>query len=126
MTSFEVELTASHIKNMSLSPRNEHLLITTVNDNEQISHNIFQLDLFLQMPSADPTMFLKPMRNIYKNKQNHRIVCSLLRSTPFFLTGTQIHSMESEIMDGALSFDIHPLHLYIAISFGFSTKIYAI
>ena len=126
VTGFEMGLTAPHIRGMALSPRNEHLLITGATESEQVSHYVFQLDLFLQLPNADPAMFLKPIRNIYRHKPNQRIVCSLLRNSPFFLTGTQIHSMESEIMDGALSFDIHPLHLYIAVSFGFSTKIYAV
>ena len=126
MVGFELGLTLPYIRSMSLSPRNHHLLISVASESEHVNHHIFQLGLFLQLPNADPLMFSKPLRNIYKHKPNNRITCSLLRDSPFFLTGTQVHSMENEIVDGALSFDVHPLHLYMAVSFGFSTKIYAI
>jgi hypothetical protein len=45
---------------------------------------------------------------------------------PVFLTGNLVHSLEGELIEGALSFDIHPYHLFLAVSFGFTTKVYAL
>lgn len=70
-------------------------------------------------------MFLKSIKYIYKNKPTDHIATSLVRELPIYLTGNLVHTSENELIDGALSFDIHPCHLFLAVSFGFTSKIYA-
>jgi hypothetical protein len=104
------------------------MLIVSTNgqeNKESFSYSIFQLELFMQLSNPDPNMFLKSIRYIYKNKSTDHIATSLVREMPIFLTGNLVHTSESEMIDGALSFDIHPQHLFMAVSFGFTSKIYA-
>ena len=65
---FKLDFARCAIRSMSLSPRNQHLLISLGNEGGQGSHYVFQLGLFLQLSNADPLMFGKPLRNIYKPK----------------------------------------------------------
>lgn len=44
----------------------------------------------------------------------------------YALTGQEVHSLVDTIMDGVLSFDVHPLGFYIIVSFGFSAKVYSL
>lgn len=88
--------------------------------------NLFQYELFIQLSNPDPNMFIKPIKNIHKKKQIEQINNSLVKDTALFLSGNLIHSLENELLEGALSFDIHPYHHFMAVSFGFTTKIYAL
>lgn len=78
------------------------------------------------MGNQDPGIFIKPIKNIHKPKPVELITTSLIKESTIFLTGKLIHSFNNELLDGVLSFDIHPYDFLIAVSFGFSTKIYTL
>jgi hypothetical protein len=42
------------------------------------------------------------------------------------MSGNQIHTLTNELLEGAISFDIHPYNIYLAVSFGVTAKIYAL
>jgi hypothetical protein len=80
LTRIDVGLIQQKIWNLVLSPTNSNILIVSGTENkETVNFHIFQLDLFRQLGNQDPTIFLKPIRNIHKPRSVDLIATSLVK-----------------------------------------------
>ncbi len=92
-----MDLEGGKVVGVSLSPNNENMLIVA-ESKESYTYSLLQLELLLQLANPDPTIFIKPMRSILRNKPTECIAVSLVKEMPLFLSGNLIHSLENELL----------------------------
>lgn len=69
LTRIDLGLIQQKIINLAISPNNSNIFIISGTDSrDHIEYNVFQLDLFRQLGHQDPSVFIKPIKNIHRPK----------------------------------------------------------
>lgn len=122
----QFQLRNSKIDKIIFSDKNRNVLIVSKHNNLLSDIFIFKLDLYSQLSHSQPEVFMRPLKYVYKEKKVHEMSVAQVGSNLYALTGLTIHNLNTTLLDGILSFDVHPLGLYLVVSFGFSAKVYSL
>ena len=119
--------TIQKIGSIFISESNRNCVVANSNTEGEITDfYIFKLEMSNQLKIPDASLYMKTMKYVNKTKKVKQLSVPKIYNTVYALTGSYIHTLEKEIIGGVLSFDIHPLGFFMAVSYSFNIKIYSI